>query len=78
MSPFAQVRHLLAPGEDEGGEKRRATDPIWSLVVHDLSRSVVSPGQLVLYYLSEGPKRSFTREELQVVPSGTELSPKHV
>ena len=24
-----QVRYLLSPGEDEGGERRRATDPIW-------------------------------------------------
>ena len=75
LSPFAQVRHLLAPGNEE---RRRATDPIWSLGVYDLSRSVVSPGQPVLYYLSEGPKRSFVREELQIVPSDTELPPKHV
>ena len=27
-----QVRYLLSPGEEEGGERRRATDPIWSLV----------------------------------------------
>ena len=78
LSPFVQVRYLLAPGEEEGGERRRATDPIWSLEVYDLSRSVVSPGQPVLYYLSEGTKRSFVREELQIVPSDTELPPKHV
>ena len=78
LSLFVQVRHLLAPGEEEGGERRRATDPIWSLEVYDLSRSVVSPGQPVLYYLSEGPKRSFVREELQIVPSDTELPQKHV
>ena len=54
------------------------TDPIWSLKIYDLSRSVVSPGQPVLYYLSEGPKRSFVREELQIVPENTELPPKHV
>ena len=76
--PLVQVRYLLAPGEAEGGERRRATDPIWSLGVYDLSRSVVSPGQPVLYYLSEGPKGSFTRGELQIVPSDTELPPKHV
>ena len=78
LSPFAQVRHLLVPGEEEGDERRRATDPIWSLGVNDLSRSVLSPGQPVLYYLSEGPKRSFVREEFQIVPSDTELPPKHV
>ena len=53
---FASVfRYLLAPGEDEGGERRRATDPVWSLEVFDLSRSVVSPAQPVLYYLPDGP-----------------------
>ena len=29
-----------------------------------------------MYYLSGGPKRSFVREELQVVPEDTELPPK--
>ena len=31
-----------------------------------------------MYYLSGGPKRSFVREELQVVPEDTELPPKKV
>ena len=58
---------------------RRATDPIWSLGVWELSRSVVSSNQPVLYYLSSGgPKRGFVREELLVVPSDTELPPKGV
>ena len=79
LPPFALVRYLYAPGEDEGGERRRATDPIWSLDIYDLSRSVVSSGQPVLYYLSEGaPKRGFVREELQVVPEDTEPPPKSV
>ena len=77
LPPFARVRYLYAPGEDEGGEKCRATDPIWSLDIYDLSRSVVSSRQPVLYYLSEGaPKRGFVREELQVVPDDTEPPPK--
>ena len=70
-----QVRYLLSPGEDEGGERRRATDPIWSLEVYNINRVVISPDQPVLYYLLDGPKRSFVREELQVVPFGTELPP---
>ena len=70
-----QVRYLLSPGEDEGGERRRATDPIWSLEVYNINRVVISPDQPVLYYLLDGPKRSFVREELQVVPSDTELPP---
>lgn len=73
-----RVRYLLAPGESEGGERRRATDPIWSLEIYGLSRSVVSPNQPVLYYLEGGPRRSFVREELQVVPDDTELPPNFV
>ena len=70
-----QVRYLLSPGEDEGGERRRATDPIWSLEVYNINRVVISPEQPVLYYLLDGLKRSFVREELQVVPFDTELPP---
>ena len=70
-----QVRYLLSPGEDEGGERRRATDPIWSLEIYNITGVVISPEQPVLYYLLDGPKRSFVREELQVVPLGTELPP---
>ena len=78
LSPFAKVRYLFAPGEYEGGERRRATDPVWSLEIFELSYSKVSPDQPVLYYLSGGPKRSFVREELQVVPEDSEAPPKHV
>ena len=72
------MRYLFAPGENEGGEKRRATDPVWSLEIFEQSHSKVSPDQPVMYYLSGRPKRSFVREELQVVPEDTELPPKHV
>ena len=86
LPPGVLVRYLYAPGEGEGGERRRATDPIWSLGVWELSRSVVSSNQPVLYYLttgrggttSGGPKRGFVREELLVVPNDTELPPKGV
>ena len=79
LPPGVLVRYLYAPGEGEGGERRRATDPIWSLGVYDLIRSVVSSDQPVLYYLSSGaPKRGFVREELQFVPNDTELPPKGV
>ena len=76
LPPGVKIRYLYSPGEGEGGEKRRATDPIWSLEIYDLSRSVVSAEQPVLYYLSGGPKSSFVREKLQVVPENTELPPK--
>ena len=78
LPPGVRVRYLLAPGEDEGGERRRATDPVWSLEVFDISRSVVSSKQPVLYYLLDGPKRSFVRKELQFVPGDTELIPDFV
>ena len=78
LSPLTKVRYLYAPGEDEGGERRRATDPVWILEIFELSHNVISPDQPVLYYFSEGPKRSFVREELQVVPEDTELPPKNV
>ena len=76
LSLFAKVRYLFAPGEYEGGERRRATDPVWSLEIFELSHSKVSPDQPVMYYLSGGPKRSFVREELQVVPEDSEAPPK--
>jgi hypothetical protein len=74
-----KVRYLYAPGEEEGGEKRRATDPIWSLETYDISRAVVSANQPILYLLTDGaPKRSFVREELQAVPEDTQLPPESV
>jgi len=72
-----KVRYLYAPGELEGGEKRRATDPIWSMEMYDITRIQISPDQPVLYFLS-APKRSFVREELQVVPEDTQLPPDSV
>ena len=78
LSLFSKVRFLFAPGEYEGGDGRRATDPVWSLEIFGLSHSKVSPDQPVMYYLSGGPKRSFVREELQVVPEDTEAPPKSV
>ena len=70
-----QVRYLLSPGEDEGGERRRATDPIWSIEIYNITRVAISSNQPVLYYLLDGPKRSFVREELQVIPEDTQLPP---
>ena len=79
LPPGVKVRYLYADGEQEGGDKRRATDPIYSIDTYDISRAVVSAGQPVLYYLSNGaPKRSFVREELQVVPDDTQLPPDSV
>ena len=44
----------------------------------DVERTVVAMDQPVLYYLDrsqDGPKRSFVREELQVVPEDMEAPP---
>ena len=69
--------YLYQPGELEGG-RRRATDPVWSLTVYQLGRSVTKPDEPVLYYLQDGPPRGFAREELLVVPLDTQLPPDGV
>ncbi len=74
------VRYLYQPGELEGG-RRRATDPVWSLDVHHLGRSVTKPDEPVIYYLEDmpgGPQRGFVREELLPVPPDTQLPPDGV
>ena len=73
------VRYLYQPGELEGG-RRRATDPVWSLEVYQLARSVTKPDEPVLYYLqgNDAPQQGFVREELLSVPSDTELPPDGV
>ena len=63
INMYEKVRYLLQPGELEGGS-RRATDPIWSIKVYELEKSIVSKDQPILYYLLNGPKRNFVREEL--------------
>ena len=72
------VRYLLSPGWEEGGNVRRATDPIWSTNVFELKNAVIRKDQPVLYYLIDGPKRGFVREELLIIPFDTELAPKFV
>ncbi|KAL9957586.1 hypothetical protein ACROYT_G034505 [Oculina patagonica] len=74
LPSLINVRYLYQPGELEGGVKR-ATDPIWSLKVYSIERSVTKPDQPVLYYLHDGPKRGFVREELLVIPPNTQLPP---
>ena len=71
------VRYLLAPGELEGSQGR-ATDPIWSIEVYRLGSTLIKPKQPVLYYLMDGPRRGFVREELQIVPPDTQLPPDRV
>ena len=77
LSSGVGVRYLYQPGELEGGW-HRATDPVWSLEVCRLGRSVTKPDEPVLYYLQDGPPRGFVREELLVVPPDTQLPPDGV
>ena len=74
LPPLINVRYLYQPGELEGGTKR-ATDPIWSLKVYQVIKNKTKPNEPVVYYLSDGPKRGFVREELLVVPPNTQLPP---
>ena len=85
IPPNAVVRYLYQPGEQEGGTARRATDPVWSVDAYQIKQRTsqfkkvngkkVTTGP-TLYYLLDGPKRSFVRQELQIVPEDTELPPK--
>jgi len=77
LPSLVQVRHLNQPGELEGGVKR-ATDPIWSLKVYSIERSFTKPDQPILYYLHNGSKHGFAREELLVAPPNTTLPPADV
>ena len=77
LLPFnVKVRYLYFPGELEGGTTRRATDPIWSVDIYEIER-VLDLGREspLMYYLRDGPKQAFVRQELQVVPENTALPP---
>ncbi|RIB26969.1 hypothetical protein C2G38_2161840 [Gigaspora rosea] len=68
-------------GELEGGFKR-ATDMNWSPQIYHIRESLVQKNQPILYWLEDdkgnGPKRSFVREELQIIHPNTELPPQWV
>ena len=77
LNSSENVTYLCATAELEGGQ-RWVTDPIWSLKVYDINRTLVNKNEPVLYYLKDGPKCGFIREELQIVPPGTELPPEGI
>ena len=62
-----KVRYLYAPGEVEGGDRRRATDPIWSTRIYEVE-SILQTNPPVYYLRKPGPQRAFVKEELQIVP----------
>jgi hypothetical protein len=68
---------LYQPGKLEG-ERKCTTDLIWSVTTHSMRNAVQQEGQPVVYYLNDGPQRGFVREELMIVPEGTELPPDKI
>ena len=75
LTSDVSVRYLYQPSELEGGW-RRTNDPIWSLDVYKIEKIMIKPNAPVIYYLFDGPKRWFVREELLVVPPDTQLPPR--
>ena len=71
-------QYLLQPSEEHDDQWCRATDRIWSKKTYRLREIVEDPGNHVMYYLSDGPKRAFVSEELMLIPEDTELPPDYV
>ena len=71
ICPHANVRYLYQPGELEGGGKRRATDPIWSVDIHKINYHIITQGIRVYYLEKPAPQRGFVKEELLIVPADT-------
>ena len=71
-------RYLYQPGEQQGHQKRGATDFIRSKNTYRLDRIVQEPGNHVLYYLQDGSDRAFVREELVHIPEDTQVPPEWV
>ena len=70
--------YLLQPGEEHDDQRKRAMDRIWSKKTYRLREIVKEPGNQVMYYLSDGPERTFVSEELMLIPEDTELPPDYV
>ena len=68
-------RYLYQPGEAHGDQQKRATDMIWSWNTFRLDEIVQNKGERVLYYLRDGPKRSFVRDKLMWISQETQLPP---
>ena len=61
ICPDSAVRYLYQPGEQEGGGRHRATDPIWSVSIHKISHHIVLQGIRVYYLMPPAPQRGFGR-----------------
>jgi hypothetical protein len=91
LMPDVRVRYLYQPGELEGGERKRATDPVWSLDAYQIKQVIGK--KPIVYYLTgvaptgaasmqgtaqQPPKRGFVRQELLVIPPDTQLPPEGI
>ena len=70
--------YLLQPGKEHDDQRCRATDRIWSKASYRLREIAENPGNRVMYYLRDGPERTFVSEELMLIPEDTELSPDYI
>ena len=70
------VRYLYKPGEEQGDNRYRATDPIWSVDVYKIDEIKEFENQPALYTLQDIENRTFTQQQLQVVPDNTDFDNK--
>ena len=74
------VRYLYQPGEVAGDNIRRATDPIWSVDVYEIYEiNNTNPPLYTLATTNGYPllNRTFTREQLQIIPPDTNFNTVH-
>ena len=70
-------QHLLQPGEEHNDQRCRATDRVWAKKTYRLREVVKDTGNCVMYYLKDGPERTFVSEELMLILEDTELPPDY-
>ena len=78
LTDDVNVTYLYQPGELEGGQHRRATDAKWSINIYTISTAITKSNTPIVYYLENGPKRGFVKEELLIVPYDTEIPPETI
>ena len=71
-------QYLLQPGEEHDYQRCRAIDRVWSKGTYGLKEIIEDSGNCVMYYLLDGPERTFVSEELMLIPEDTELPPDYV
>ena len=78
LPEYGLYRYLLQPGEEHNDQRKRATDRTWSKKTYRLREVISKLGNRVMYFLKDGPERSFVKEELMQIPEDTELPPDYV